>query len=999
MSRTIPFLATLVVLTATSYADSFPEPYNSEPDKDANPPTAEEAVAMIELPDGFNATVYASEPEVRNPIAMAWDHRGRMWVAENFTYAERQKRFELELRDRVLIFHDEDGDGRAESRKVFADDLQMLTSVEVGRGGVWLMCPPQLLFIPDADGDDVPDGEPEVVLDGFTVAQNNYHNFANGLRWGPDGWLYGRCGHSCPGMIGKPGTAEADRIPMEGGIFRYQPERRAVEVLCHGTTNPWGHDWDKHGELFFINTVNGHLWHNIPGAHFLEHFGADPNPGVYERLDMHADHWHFDTGQHWTKSRDGAANDYGGGHAHIGMMIYQADQWPAPMRDRLYTINMHGLRTNVERLERHGSGYVGRHDQDLFLTRDQWFRGIDMQQGPDGSAYVLDWSDTGECHDSTGVHRSSGRIYRISHGMPPKPDLGDLENITPEGIHRLIKNPNVWYERQLRQRLTNGHATTLYKLFNSGEIEALTKLRTLWALKSIGEAKPAMLSKLLDHEDEHLRAWAIRLLTDDQPIDTIMGPRSRPGSPPDIDRFVELAKSEASGLVRLTLASTLQRLPVRQRIGLGRALASHPEDAGDHNLPSIVWYGLIPLIEDDPLALAQIAGASQWPSLHRWVARSLAAQADTDGAALDLLLVTDSKAGAEIQDALVQGIGEAYKGWKNAAEPPAWASFVAAAKDPESAAIRELSLLFGNPDALAAVKGLALDPSADLTRRRVALEALIENRPADLRAICEQLLDQEGINTTAARGLANFEEAALGEKIAQRYSQFAAADRSSVLEVLVSRPAWAAAALAEMRAGKIPRSDLAAFHARQIRAFNDQKLNAELDEIWGELRHSPEEKRKLIEEWKARLSINHVSTANLAQGRVVFNNVCGACHKMYGQGGTIGPDLTGSGRKDLGYLLENIADPGAVVSNDYRMTILTLDDGRIITGVVAGEDNKTLTLRQIAGETVIAKDTIQKRERPNVSMMPDGLLLALPPEQIRDLIAYLMHPEQVELPE
>ncbi len=346
--------------------------------------------------------------------------------------------------------------------------------------------------------------------------------------------------------------------------------------------------------------------------------------------------------------------------------------------------------------------------------------------------------------------------------------------------------------------------------------------------------------------------------------------------------------------MRLTLASTLQRLPVKQRVGLGRALASHPEDASDHNLPSIVWYGLIPLIEEDPMALVEIAGASQWPSLHRWIARSLAGQAESSGAALDLLLTTDSKAGSEIQAAVVQGISEAYKGWKSAPEPPAWASFVTASKNPESAAIRELSLLFGNTEALAAVRTLVLDRSADLAKRKPALEALIENRPDDLRAICEQLLDQEGINTTAARGLANFEDAALGEEIAQRYGQFAQADRSSVLEVLVSRPAWAAAALAAMKAGKIPRNDLAAFHARQIRAFNNEKLDAELDEVWGELRDSPEEKRKLIEKWKTRLSINHISTANLAKGRVVFNNVCGACHKLYGQGGTIGrasPDL------------------------------------------------------------------------------------------------------------
>ena len=209
---TIKLLSLFVILLCSvASAEEFPGIRNSEPDASARPPAAEEALKMFELPGGFTANLFASEPEVQNPIAMTWDGRGRLWIAENYTYAERQTRFDLSMRDRVLILEDTDGDGRADKRTVFTDKVSMLTSVEVGRGGVWLMCPPQLLFIPDADGDDVPDGEPVVLLDGFTVAEANYHNFANGLRWGPDSWLYGRVGHSCPG----------------GSVCRGQPMRNA----------------------------------------------------------------------------------------------------------------------------------------------------------------------------------------------------------------------------------------------------------------------------------------------------------------------------------------------------------------------------------------------------------------------------------------------------------------------------------------------------------------------------------------------------------------------------------------------------------------------------------------------------------------------------------------------------------------------------------------------------------------------------------------------------
>ncbi len=185
-------------LNALALADDFPKVTNSPSEAHLKPMDAAEALRTIKLPAGFSATLFASEPDIQNPIGMAFDPRGRLWVAENYTYSDRSQRFDLSMRDRVLIFEDQDGDGRAEKRTVFTDQVQMLTSVEIGLGGVWLMCPPKLLFIPDAELDGVPDGPAQTMLDGFEVAQDNYHNFANGLKFGPDGWLYGRCGHSCP---------------------------------------------------------------------------------------------------------------------------------------------------------------------------------------------------------------------------------------------------------------------------------------------------------------------------------------------------------------------------------------------------------------------------------------------------------------------------------------------------------------------------------------------------------------------------------------------------------------------------------------------------------------------------------------------------------------------------------------------------------------------------------------------------------------------------------
>lgn len=987
-----PGIVTFLALSASLLtAAEFPTPYNSEKDKTANPPSPEEAAASFKLPEGFQVTVFAAEPEVQNPIAMAWDHKGRMWVAENYTYAERGKRFDLELRDRIIILHDEDHDGESDTRKVFTDTLQMLTSVELGRGGVWAMCPPQLLFIPDRNGDDIPDGKPEVILDGFTVAKNNYHNFANGLRWGPDGWLYGRCGGSCPGNVGVPGSTEAQRVPIEGGIWRFHPDRKTFEVLTHGTTNPWGHDWDEHGELFHINTVNGHLWHMIPGAHFERPFAPSPNKLVFEPIQMHADHWHFDRTGSWTKSRNGAANDFGGGHSHIGMCIYQGGHLPEYWNGKLLTWNQHGKRLNVERLERQGSGYTAKHEPDVMISGDKWFRGLEITTGPGGALYGLDWSDTGECHDHTGVHRTSGRIYRFSKGPVAKPDFNLLEDIDDQKLARIIQHPNVWFERQARLILTYSNPPVQLSLEAVGLTKTgdpSTTLRALWTLNTLGVAKPL---QLMEHPDEHVRAFAIRQATDELPIDHVYGTHPRHVTEVNsklMNVLHKLAQSDPSAKVRLALASTLQRIPLTDRPSLASALASR-DDAKDHNLPKLIWFGISPLLKDHPERLIQVAEATEWPDLLRYISRALASQPET---IINLAIKSPSKA-----PHILQGLSEGFKGWRKAPLPKNWNTAIGTLSAANSNLIRDLSALFGDGRAMDSLKKIALDNMAAFGDRQTALQGLINARADDLRNICEKLLKVRYLNKTAIRGLATFDDPAVARTLLSRYPNLRPDEKRTIIDVIVARPAWADALLTKMKDGSIARTDLTPFHARQALALNDEKLTARLKEIWGELRQSDATKKKRIEELHKALGKDVRDKADLPAGRALFQNLCATCHILYGEGGKLGPDLTGSGRADLGYLLGNIVDPSAIVPAEYRMTILKLKDGRSLTGIIASSTDRTVTLRSPAEEATLEKSGIAETSQLPNSIMPAGLLSALTPGQIRDLIAYLMHPQQVLL--
>lgn len=1007
-------------LAVWAAADDFPKPYDSE--KNAGTPMPpDEAAAEFQVPDGFTVDVFAAEPAVRNPIALNWDTRGRLWVAENFTYAEREKKYDLSLSDRVLIFHDKDGDGKPDETKVFTDTVKRLTGVLPGRGGVWLLCPPQLLFVPDRDGDDKPDGPPEAVLDGFDVPTENHHNVASCIRWGPDGWLYGLCGASGPGKIRRPDQPPEAAVPLVGGVWRYHPKTKVYESVCHGTTNPWGHDWDARGENFFINTVNGHLWHTIPGAHFMRLHTLNANPFVYEPMDMIADHWHFDTGKDWTASRDSknGSDQLGGGHAHSGAMIYLGGQWPENYRGRLMTLNFHGRRVNVEKLERSRSSYVGKHEPDMLKSADPFFRGIDLTYGPDGSAFVLDWSDTGECHENTGVHRNSGRIFRVRYGKPDPTPAPDLTAVRQEVLFKHLMSDNEWFVRAARQEIVNREATgknmedtlkacqEFIGTRNRDSYPPQLRLRVLWLLHSIGKTdiKGLSLEEYLDAKDEHLRAWAIRLLTDSWTLDSPAGlSRSEDVklAAELLDRFREMARTDTSGLVRLVLASTLQRLPVKHRPALAAALLSRAEDATDPHLPFLVWYGLIPVGEKNPGALVPLAAEGTFPKVREWTARRLAEQYAKTPDPLDALLARTAVKPDDVRRDVVLGTAAGFAGVRKAAPPSAWKAFPKEFAGPDAADLRAmvqgLDVLFGDGRALDEVRKIALDGKAELTARKAALRTLIEANPPDLRPVCETLLKTRFLNAVALDGLTRFDDPAVGKLIAANYWSFHAGERPAMIAALASRPAFAPELLNLIAKGTVARADLSAFQARQIRSFDKPELTKRLSEVWGELRDSPKDKADLIAKLKGDLAPEKLKAADKSRGRAVYAQACASCHRLFGTGGEIGPDLTGAGRKDLDYLLSNVVDPSAVVNKDFQMTVFALADGRVVNGIVVNRTPQAVTVQTDKEKVAIPKDDIEKETPSPLSLMPDGLLQPFGPDQVRDLVAYLTADAQVDLP-
>jgi putative membrane-bound dehydrogenase-like protein len=986
-------LAVLTIVAGSPAADPVP-PYNSEP-APGGPLPAEEAARQWKFPEGFTVTPFAAEPAVQQPIAMAMDHRGRLWVAECYTYAEHRTGFAADLRDRIVILEDTDGDGRHDKRTVFCDGLDKLSSIEIGFGGVWALTLPRMVFIPDKNGDDRPDGPVETKLDGFEW-KVSHHTIANGLRWGPDGWLYGRHGIQAVSMIGKPGTPDKDRLRLNVGIWRYHPQRQTVEVVCQGTTNPWGMDWNEFGEAFFINTVIGHLWHVIPGAHYRRMYGSDANPYLYELIEQHADHVHWATGEAWNDwqklGTTDATSAAGGGHAHTGLMFYAGDNWPGEWRGKLLTINFNGRRLNAENVVRAGSGYVGRHLPDLGYAADPWFRGIDLLYGPDGGVFLADWSDTGECHDDTGVHRLSGRVYKITHGLPRRPAVADVGALSAEELLPLLEAKNEFLARHARQRLQElavagaapaGIKDALRHRF--GQSAVVSKLRALWALHAIGAADQPFLRDQLRHANEHVRIWAVRLLLDDA--------ATVPQEVETIGALQALARVESAASVRLALASALQRLPLSARPALAAPLLAREEDAADHNLPKMLWYGIEPLAGQDPGTLAAMVRETAMPLVRRCIARRLMEHRQ-GSAAIAPLLAQAGGLDSAAQGDVLQGMADALQGQRQVNPPDAWSQAAPGFAASSDLAVRRLYIRlgnrFGDPLALETTRVMVVNASLDPESRREALRALTDARAGMLRATCEQVLRDPALTIAAASGLALEADPGIAELLLKQYAETAVADRPALLNILISRSAWAGLVLDAVAAGTLPRQDLTAFHARQIRQYNNAALTEKITRLWGEVKESSAEKSAKIAAWKKPLTEAALKQADPVRGRALYQSLCAACHVLNGEGGPVGPELTGSNRDNLDYLLQNIGDPSSVVAKDYQLTTLTLQDGRVLAGFVRSQNERTLTLQTLVEAVTLPLGDIVRKEMAPVSLMPEGLLEPLKETEIRDLIGYLM---------
>jgi putative membrane-bound dehydrogenase-like protein len=955
----------------------------------------QEAAAQMTLPDGFRVTLAAGEPDVHQPVALAIDHRGRLWIAEAYTYPIRAP--QSQGKDKLLIFEDTNGDGTLDQRTVFAEGLNLVSGLEVGFGGVFVGAAPYLMFIPDKNADDRPDGPPEILLDGF--GYQDTHETLNAFIWGPDGWLYGCHGVFTHSRVGKPGTPDNLRIPINAGIWRYHPTRHTFEVFAWGTSNPWGVDFNDHGQAFCTACVIPHLYHVIQGGRYQRQAGAHFGDYVYDDIKTIADHAHYagDIREHawWGHEPQAPAATLaaGGGHAHCGAMIYLGDSWPRAYRNQIFFNNIHGNRVNNDRLVRRGSGYVGQHNPDLLLANDRWFRGINLRYGPDGGVYLIDWYDRNACHRVTPEiwDRTNGRIYKITYQTRELPKHLDLSKLSDPELVELQTHRNDWFVRTARRILQERggspavHAALVKLLETHPSVPV--QLRALWALHATGGLTQPLGLKLLNHPEEYLRAWVIQLALEE-----------KPPSPEFLARLGELARSDPSPVVRLYLASALQRIEVDQRWEIASDLLSHAEDAEDHNLPLMYWYGIEPLVPTDPARAMKLADAAKLPRLSQFVVRRAAAQDRTINVVVQTL--TQSKDPAR-QAFLLTEMLRAFEGRVGIPTPPAWKDAYEALTASSDPNVREqadqVAVVLGDRRILPKLRARLVDNNEPLPRRKQALDVLVRGRDTEAAAAFQAVLGEPELRGPALRALAAFDHPDTPRLVLEQYARLSESERRDAVTTLVSRPAYALALLEALQQDRVPRTDLHAYHVQQLLHFNHADLNRRIKEVWGEFRETAADKRQQIAKHKALLSPERLSQADPGNGRRLFAKTCANCHVLFGEGSKVGPDITGSNRANLDYILENLIDPSAVLGKDYRMTVLNTTDGRAISGLVLKETDSALTIRTLNDTIVVAKSEIAERQLSEKSMMPEQLLDPFSPDEVRDLVAYLASPEQVPL--
>ena len=956
--------------------------------------TPAETMARMKPAADLRVDLLLNEPEVAQPTHFSFDARGRLWVAQYRQYPypagsrmlSRDKYYRAQYdrvpeppprhvpgRDRITVHEDTDGDGLPDRHRVFIDGLNMANAVLPGRGGVWVMNTPYLLFFPDANGDDVPDGPPVVHLAGFGLEDT--HSVANGLVWGPDGWIYGGQGSTTTSRVVRPGLdPEGDPgVHFEGCmVWRYHPVSREYELFAEGSGNVFGLELDGEGRLFSgHNGSETRGWHYQQGGYYLKQ-GADPgkfgpprNPYTFGQLPWMAPAAPFQRFTHLLSVVEGSALP----PSRQGQLF-----WLDPLHNVVLATDRHP----------HGSTFGTRDLGPVLHCSDEAFRPVYLANAPDGSMVIADFYEHYIAHGQhyqSQIDPTTGRLYRLRGADQPLVKDVRLDDKTPEALFATLTHSNRWHRLMAARVLAERASPEWVGHLRDRVVARDAPIAALWALHQAGGLDETLGVRLIAHPSALIREWSVRLLGDRRRIGT-----------PLLNAWLHRVPQETEVRVRAQMAATARRLPAHQAVPLVAALVGHDEDVTDPCLPLLCWWAV-----ESHWPSARPAVLDLWKTDDLWkspMAREsllgrLMRRCALQGRRQDLLdaaWLLDRAPNPESVTTLMAGFEEAFRGRDASALPQELVQ--ALARRGKSS----LSLRLRQRDPAAVPESLdrLKNPATGTPEKVELVKTLVEIRVFGLRNVLLALLRDQPtpVRQAALTGLALEEDPALAAVVLALIPGASPELRNSALSFLVSRPAWSLSLLDAMSRGEVQARSIPAEVAERLRRSSDatvrQRTGAELAASPAVPDSTTAQRIRQIE------AVLKKSPGNPYAGEALFQQRCAACHRLFFKGGSVGPDLTSYQRDHLGTLLTSILDPSAEIREGYTSVEVETRDGRTLSGFLTDRDDRQIMLRGLDGQdqALLAAEVLAVRPTGR-SLMPEGLLEGLSDDQLRDFFAFL----------
>ena len=949
----------------------------------------EEALNLLETDDDLAVDTLLSEPEIAQPTHFGFDARGRMWVAQyrqypypaGVTMISRDQYYRSKYdrippapphhdrgADIISVHEDKDGDGVYESSLNILEGLNMANSVAHGQGGIWVMHTPYLLFYPDQNGDDQPDGPPEVRLSGFGLEDT--HSVANGLAWGPDGWLYGGQGSTTTSRVTRPGFDDPP-IYNEGPIvWRYHPRTKRFEVFADGGGNTFGLTFDAEGRLF-----SGHNGGNTRGFHFVQggqylkqgknpgKFGPPPNPYSYGELSM-------------MKSSNPIPR-----FSHLAITV---DSVAIPDRLQGHLLAIDPLHHNFIASKRQPKGSTFETTDFGFPLKstDLTFRPVYLANAPCGGVIFSDFREQFIAHGQNyqgQIDPDSGRIYRLRGKNSPLLKDRNLASKSSRELVSFLDHDNQWHRQTAVRVLAGRKDPSIIPLLEKllFEEETHPALEALWTLHQMDALNLQTALHLLDHSSPMVRAWNIRLRGDNGYL-----------APEFFSKLKALSSREPDSEVRCQILSTASRIDHKQALPLVAQIIRRDDDLKDPFIPLMAWHVMESHCQNHPESVLEtIREPSFWSSsffLNHIASRLMRrfAEPGTRKGFLNCLGLLELAPNQDGRTALMKGFEEAFEGRTLPTLPDQLLRKLGKTS---------LSMQIRSGDKQALQEGLELlkKPEAPTKERLSIIRALGTvqgGRPAR-----EQLVyiavnsDQKQLALSAIIALQIYLDPSVPKKLLADYSKNSAERQAAIRNLLASRPTWALNLVKAHQSGIIPKKHFNPVLLGRLSLHQNPNLSALIEKHFpGTPDFSPAQKIASVQK------VLDAQPGNPYAGESLYTQRCASCHKLFFKGGSIGPDLTRYQRDDLGTMLVSIIDPSAEIREGFENLIVTTTDGRILGGFLADEDRNNLVIRGFDGADIIIPRTQIKSLIPaQGSLMPAGLLDGLDDTQIRNLFAYL----------